>query len=295
MNNLSTAGPAIEANPERKGIKKGIYLIPTAFTTLNIGLGFYAIISSLRAFQYLAPNQPLLLATEVFDNASRAIGLAIICDALDGRLARMTKTTTEIGVQLDSIADVVTFGVAPAVMVYAWGYGSALAETHQLHKFGLIISFIYLMCGGFRLARFNVQASRPRVLAEGTAKLDKKNFVGLPIPAAAGLIAAIIHFAPAPLLTLPSRQAELYSGGMMALVACLSILMVSTLRYTSFKSISTEKASPRYLLIAIAVIGMLVWLYSHHVLLIIASIYVGHGIVSRLISFVRRPQAEAAV
>ncbi len=293
MSTEATSGvEPIAVNPERRGLKKGLYLIPTAFTTLNIGLGFYAIICSLRGFQFLAEHRQALLATDFFDNAARAIGLAIICDALDGRLARMTKTTTEIGVQLDSIADVVTFGVAPAVMVFAWGYGSALPETQQLHKFGLLISFVYLMCGGFRLARFNVQSTRPRVLAEGTAKLDKKNFVGLPIPAAAGLIAAIIHFAPAPLLLLPTTQAEFYSGAMMVLVACLSILMVSTLRYTSFKSVSTEKSSPRLLLIATALLVTFVWLYSRQTLLIVGGIYVAHGVFFRIVGFFRRPTAE---
>jgi CDP-diacylglycerol--serine O-phosphatidyltransferase len=276
-----------EANLERKGLKKGLYLIPSAFTTLNIGLGFYAIMSSLRAFQLLSDNRQAVLAADIFDNTAKAIGLAVICDALDGRLARMTKTTTEIGVQLDSIADIVTFGVAPAVMVYAWGYGSALAETHQLHKAGLLVSFVYLMCGGFRLARFNVQATRPRVLAEGTAKLDKKSFVGLPIPAAAGVIASIIHFAPAPLITYQASSMLYFSSVMMALVACLSILMVSTLRYTSFKSVSTERNSSRFSLIAIALLGMAVWLYSRQALLFLALCYAFHGIFFRVLSLFR--------
>jgi CDP-diacylglycerol--serine O-phosphatidyltransferase len=200
----------------------------------------------------------------------------------------MTKTTTEIGVQLDSIADVVTFGVAPAVMVYAWGYGSALTESHQLHKVGLLISFIYLMCGGFRLARFNVQATRPRVLVEGAAKLDKKNFVGLPIPAAAGLIAAIIHYTPTPLLSFSGGASEIYSGLMMALVAALSALMVSTIRYTSFKSAGHNQTSPRIMLLAIAALGMLVWLYSRPALLILAGAYVAHGLFFRVLSLFRR-------
>ena len=287
---LNADTPEAEApNPERRGLKKGLYLIPSTFTTLNIGLGFYAIMASLRAFQLLGDHHQIAQTAEYFDNAARAIGLAVVCDALDGRLARMTKTTTEIGVQLDSIADVVTFGVAPAVLVYAWGYGSAWAESQQLHKLGLMISFIYLMCGGFRLARFNVQASRPRVLAQGAAKLDKKNFVGLPIPAAAGLIAAIMHFAPAPLLTYTPAQAQLFSGVMMGIVAALSFLMVSTFRYTSFKSAGNNKVSPRLLLIAIAVLGMLIWLYSKPVLLILSGIYVVHGPLLRLLSFFRRP------
>jgi CDP-diacylglycerol--serine O-phosphatidyltransferase len=271
----------------RKGLKKGLYLIPSTFTTLNIGLGFYAIMAAFRAFQYLSQPGQEQIAAGYFDNAARAIGLAVVCDALDGRLARMTKTTTEIGVQLDSIADVVTFGVAPAVLAYAWGFGSAWGETHQLHKVGLFISFIYLMCGGFRLARFNVQASRPHILAVGAAKLDKKNFVGLPIPAAAGLIAAVIHFAPFPLLAYSPPEREVFSGLMMALVAILSFLMVSTFKYTSFKSVDSEKSNPRFLILGLAALGMLIWLYSRQVLLVLATGYVLHGLLFRLLSTVR--------
>jgi CDP-diacylglycerol---serine O-phosphatidyltransferase len=287
-----TTADQITAAP-RRGLKKGLYLIPSAFTTLNIGMGFYAIMATLRAFQLLSDAHQASLASEYFDNAARAIGLAVVFDALDGRLARMTKTTTEIGVQLDSIADVVTFGVAPAVMVYAWGYGSAWAESHQLYKLGLLISFLYLMCGGFRLARFNVQASRPHVLVEGAAKLDKKSFVGLPIPAAAGLIAAIIHFSPLPLLAYTPAQSGVYSSLMMALVATLSVLMVSTLRYTSFKSVGTQRVSPRLLIFAIAALGMLIWLYSRPVLLSVAGVYAFHGICFRLISLFRRSAPPA--
>src|SRR6185437_6161635 len=112
-----------------------------------------------------------------FDSAAVAIGWALLFDIVDGRIARMTKTTTEIGIQLDSIADVVTVGLAPAVLAYVWGYGASLSEVSDLHRLAWFLSFMYLMCGAFRLARFNVQASRPRVVAEGTARVDKKSFV----------------------------------------------------------------------------------------------------------------------
>ncbi|HEX8338802.1 MAG TPA: CDP-alcohol phosphatidyltransferase family protein, partial [Pyrinomonadaceae bacterium] len=117
---------------ERRGIKKGLYLLPSAFTAANIGMGYFAVMAALRGFQMLdgvALGQPLEgvtaqkveAATVHFDNAARAIGWAILFDTLDGRIARLTKTTTEIGIQFDSIADVLTFGIAPAVLVYAWG------------------------------------------------------------------------------------------------------------------------------------------------------------------------------
>ena len=178
-------------NPPRRGLKKGLYLVPSAFTAGNIGMGFLSVMESLRGFQLLAGVNPDLAGAGAhFDKAAIAIGFALLFDMVDGRIARLTKTTTEIGVQLDSIADVVTFGVAPAVLAFVWGYGSTLPEDTDLHRLAFFLSFMYLICGAFRLARFNVQASRPRVLAEGTIKVDKKSFVGLPIPVAGGLIAA---------------------------------------------------------------------------------------------------------
>ena len=129
---------------ERNGLKKGLYLIPSAFTAANIAMGFYAVMASLRGFQLigLGGAAELMRATNHFDNASKAICWAMLFDLLDGRIARLTKTTTEIGVQLDSIADVLTFGIAPAVLVYAWGYGSALPEGSDLHKLGFSLSFM---------------------------------------------------------------------------------------------------------------------------------------------------------
>ena len=221
-----------------------------------------------------------------FDEAAVAIGWAVLFDSLDGRIARMTKTTTEIGVQLDSIADVVTFGIAPTVLAYAWGYGSALSDGTNAHKIGWFISFMYLMCGGFRLARFNVQSTRPRILAEGTVKLDKKSFIGLPIPAAAAVIAAIIHYNPKPLVEYP--ESFLYSVLTMALVAALGMLMVSTIRYSSFKTAGTKQRSPRLLILAVAAIAMLIWLYSRYMLLILAVGYASHGILFRLLAVFRR-------
>jgi CDP-diacylglycerol--serine O-phosphatidyltransferase len=173
----------VEERPARRGLRKGLYLVPSAFTAGNIGMGFFSVMESLRGFQLLGNVNPDLAgAAAHFDKAAIAIGFALLFDMLDGRIARLTKTTTEIGVQLDSIADVVTFGLAPAVLAYVWGYGSTLPEGTDLHRFAFFLSFMYLICGAFRLARFNVQASRPRVLAEGTIKVDKNCFVDCPYP-----------------------------------------------------------------------------------------------------------------
>ena len=283
------------ANPPRRGVKKGVYLIPSLFTAANIGMGFFAVMASLRGFQLLGqPNPDVAWAAAHFDNAARAIGWAVLFDMLDGRIARLTKTTTEIGVQLDSIADVVTFGLAPAVLAYVWGYGASLVEGTPAHQFGWFISFMFLMCGGFRLARFNVQSSRPRILAEGTIKVDKKSFVGLPIPAAAGLIAGIVHFSPSPLVALGPERARPYSVLLILLMGVLSVMMVSTIRFSSFKTVGTKVRSMRIVILCLAV-GMLIFLYSQYVLLGIVIAYILHGLLARVIGVFWRRADEAKV
>lgn len=276
-------------NPERHGVKKGLYVIPSIFTAANIGMGFYAVMAAARGFQFVGTGaaQDLVHASTYLDNAAMAIGWAVLFDMLDGRIARMTKTTTEIGVQLDSIADVVTFGLAPAVLAYVWGYGASLQEGSDLHRLAWFLSFMYLMCGAFRLARFNVQSSRPRILAEGTIKVDKKSFVGLPIPVAGGLIAAIIHYNPLPLISYGSDRARLYSVLLMVLVGFLSVLMVSTLRFSSFKTVGTRRRSVRTIMSVVAV-GMLIFLYSRYVLLAIVSLYILQGLLSRVVGVFRK-------
>jgi len=294
-----TAQAELEAepkNPERRGLRKGVYLIPSVFTAANIGMGFYAVMAAARGFQVLGNGSDgdLVRAAFYLDNAAKAIGWAVLFDMLDGRLARMTKTTTEIGVQLDSIADVVTFGLAPAVLAYVWGYGATLKEGSDLHSLAWFLSFMYLMCGAFRLARFNVQSSRPRILAEGTIKMDKKSFVGLPIPVAGGLVAAIIHFAPTPIVKYGPERAEIYSLLLMALMGFLSVLMVSTLRFSSFKTIGTRSRGMRTIILAVGV-GMLIFLYSRYVLLGLVIGYILNGLLSRIFGmFRRRPELGEA-
>ncbi len=274
-----------------KGIKKGLYLIPTAFTAANIAMGFLAVLSSVRGFQIALSNPEQ--ASVYFDYAATAIGLAILFDTLDGRLARMTKTATELGVQLDSLADVLTFGIAPVVLLYSWGIGVTFQESTALHNLGVFCLFVYLMCGTLRLARFNIQATRPRVLKEGTPKVDKKNFVGLPIPPAAGLFAAIVHFVPYPLTFHGLGLARLYSIILLFMACGLGFLMVSTIRYTSFKNAGTGKRN-LYLILFLGIFGMLIWLYSHYVLLILAVAYVSHGIIWYLMNLLS-PSKRAAM
>ena len=276
-----------------KGLKKGLYLIPTAFTAANIAMGFLAVLSSVRGFQIIGSNPEQ--AAVYFTYAAQAVAWAIVFDTLDGRVARMTRTATEIGVQLDSLADVLTFGIAPIVLIYSWAIGATFDESNLLHNFGVFVLFMYLMCGAFRLARFNLQATRPRVLIEGTPKIDKKNFVGLPIPPAAGLLASIVYLHPLPLSIFEENLSNLYTISIIALLGILGFLMISTLRYTSFKTTGAGRRSG-YLILVIAALGMLVWLYSRYMLFAIALSYVLHGIIWYVLSFFRtRKQKEAVL
>ena len=258
-----------------KGFKKGLYVIPTAFTAANVAMGFLAVIYSIRAFQVVETNP--VHASGYLNYAAVAIGLAILFDTLDGRVARMTKTATEIGVQFDSLADVLTFGIAPIALMYSWAIGASFNENSTEYGLGVFLLFMYLMCGAFRLARFNLQSTRPRVLLAGTAKVDKKNFVGLPIPPAAGLLASIVHFAPMPLSSY-GADGRFYSRLIMILIAVLGVLMVCTIRYSSMKTVGTGRRN-LYLVLVIAAGGMLMWLYSNYVLLILSAAYVLHGVI----------------
>jgi CDP-diacylglycerol--serine O-phosphatidyltransferase len=278
-----------ENKPVHKGIKKGLYVIPTAFTAANVGMGFLAVIYSIRGFQVVSTDPAA--ASGYFNYAAVAIGLAILFDTLDGRVARMTRTATEIGVQFDSLADVLTFGIAPIALIFSWGIAAVYPENSSQYGFGVFLLFMYLMCGAFRLARFNLQSTRPRVLMEGTPKLDKKNFVGLPIPPAAGLMASIVHFAPMPLSSYGEGTAKFYCTLMMILIACLGVLMVSTLRYSSMKTVGTGRRN-LYLVLVIAAIGMFMWLYSQYVLLILSAAYVSHGVLWYVLSLLRHRPAK---
>jgi CDP-diacylglycerol--serine O-phosphatidyltransferase len=280
---------------ERRGLRKGLYVIPSAFTAANIGMGFYAVMGALRGFQLVegGTEPELERAAQLFDKSAQAIGWAVVFDALDGRIARMTKTTTEIGIQLDSLADVLTFGIAPAVLAYAWGYGAAFADGSKAHTLGWFLSFMFLICGAFRLARFNVQATRPRVLAEGVAKVDKKNFVGLPIPMAGGFIAALVHFAPLPLSDYGPDLSRLYGGLLMGAVALLSALMVSTVRYSSFKTLGARQRSTHLVILGVIATGMLIWLFSRYVLIALISVYILHGLLMRLYGVIRHRLSRA--
>jgi CDP-diacylglycerol--serine O-phosphatidyltransferase len=169
-------------------LQRGMYLLPSCFTEANIGLGYYAITQIIAAISGDAQTH--------LDWAAIAILFAIPFDAIDGRIARMTNTESEFGKELDSLADVITFGVAPSLLAYVWGLhflpDSINAQLHQhLSQAGAFICFLFLLCGASRLARFNISHdAQPR----NPGRADRKYFAGMPIPAGAGLLAATVHF-----------------------------------------------------------------------------------------------------
>lgn len=265
-----------EKKPPHRGLKKGLYVIPTLFTAANVAMGYLAVLWSIRGFN-LAEKDPTL-AGSYFNSAGLAIGLAILFDTVDGRIARATRTATEIGVQFDSLADVLTFGIAPVALVYAWAIGPTFTENTFGHNLGVFVLFMFLMCGAFRLARFNLQATRPVKLIEGATKVDKKAYVGLPIPPAGGLLAALVHYAPEPLSVYGDKPSHYYSYALFALIGALAVLMISTIRYTSLKTKGSNRQG-FFLVLGIAAAGMGIYFYSQYALLAIAAGYIIHGIV----------------
>lgn len=273
--------------PQRRGIRRGIYIVPSAFTIGNVLCGFYAIVNSIHAYRDLGD---VGRSSSLLNNAALAIGFAWLLDGLDGRIARMTNATSDFGVELDSIADVITFGIAPAILAYTWCYGS----TPGLERLAWGVSFFFVVCGALRLARFNVMARAPRFASGASPKLDKRYFVGLPIPAAAGLIAAITHFIPQPIATYDFDYGRMLSWGGIVLVSTLAVLMVSNVRYASFKDVGLSSNKPFVTLPLLTVLLAGIWFYSRWVLLALSLGYVLHGPVLKFWNMAGRMRSQAA-
>ncbi|MGH9496582.1 MAG: CDP-diacylglycerol--serine O-phosphatidyltransferase [Candidatus Sulfotelmatobacter sp.] len=265
------------ARPRRR-LSKGMYILPSLFTTANMALGFYAILEVMHAsaidFWHL-------------DNAAKAIGFAVLFDGLDGRIARMTGTSSDFGRELDSLADVITFGVAPAMLAWTWGFNLmppimlSQGQWHiKLQQLGAIASFLFLIAGASRLARFNItnnaQPSNP-------GRPGKKYFVGMPIPAGAGVIAAVVHFESG------EPVAAVYTAlAWSAMVTTVGYLMVSTWRFYSFKDIDFRSRHPFRLIVLLAGIFALIFFFSKQMLFAIALLYMVSGVFWRLQWIFRR-------
>jgi CDP-diacylglycerol--serine O-phosphatidyltransferase len=239
------------ARPRR--FRRGASILPSLFTTGNLFLGFWAIVRTLHG-QY-AEAAPLIF-------------WAILLDVLDGRIARMTGTTSEFGAELDSLADVVSFGVAPALLAYSWGFAT-------LPRVGWLVAFLFVVCGALRLARFNVQKT----------VVDGRHFVGLPIPAAAAPVAALVNVSPMPV------DDKVYAVVWLSLMIVLSFLMVSTFRYWSFKKVDLKTRRSYVNVVGIAVLLVVFNMHPDWALLALATFFWLSGPLAYMIGLVfrRRP------
>jgi CDP-diacylglycerol--serine O-phosphatidyltransferase len=221
-----------------------------------------------------------------FDNAAKAIGFAVLFDGLDGRIARMTNTTSDFGRELDSLADVITFGIAPALLAWAWGFQQISIEISSqdmatlLPRLGAVASFLFLIAGASRLARFNI-SSNPQPSNPG--RPGRKYFVGMPIPAGAGVIAAAVHFQHGE--PLPWWGTSLT---WLVVIVLTAYLMVSTWRFYSFKDINLRARQPFRLIVIFGLLLSGILLFSGPVLLFIAMTYMFSGIFWRLHWIFRR-------
>lgn len=272
------------SSPDRRP-RKAVYALPALFTAGNLFLGFWAIV---KAFQgALAVGETGNFAQNAqLEIAALFIGVAVFLDGLDGRIARLTNTVSEFGRELDSLADVITFGVAPAVL--AWTFGFQFVDRtaidpqilDHVHRAGYFAVFLFVLCGASRLARFNIQTNP---VPRNPGRPGRKYFVGLPIPAAAGMVAAIIYaLEGAPI------RAWLVSIVWLGFLVALSLLMVSTWRYRSFKDFNLLSPRSPLSVVALGSLIYLIWNYSQPVLLGMAICYVGSGIVIRVGGVLKR-------
>ena len=260
---------AEEARPRRRP-NRGMYVLPSLFTAGNIAAGYYAITQSI---------QGSVAEPAYFDRAALAIGFAILFDGVDGRVARMTQTTSDFGKELDSMADVITFGVAPSILAYIWGFRMLPVSAHpifrdQIIHFGVFICFVFLICGASRLARFNSSVNpQPR----NPGRADRKYFVGMPIPAGAGVLAAVVHcFNGSPIYNPWIALVWLF------LILFTGFLMVSAWRFWSGKELNLGSRHPFQLVAVLALFGAVVVRFSEYALLVIALGYLVSGVLARL-------------
>ncbi|HEX9079643.1 MAG TPA: CDP-diacylglycerol--serine O-phosphatidyltransferase [Desulfuromonadaceae bacterium] len=241
-----------------ESIKRGIYILPNLLTTGSLFAGFYSMVASMNGN---------------FGTAALWIFASAIFDGLDGKVARLTGTTSKFGVEYDSLADLVAFGVTPALMVYAWA-------LKPFGRVGWLAAFLFVACGALRLARFNVQVNT----------VESKRFVGLPIPAAASMVASTVllfqHFG------WPSSFKRL---AIITLIYLLAFLMVSSFRYYSFKDPELIKRQPFGFLVLAIVLLIVVAAEPVVMVFSIMLIYVLSGPVAFVLTWPRRRRLEKAV
>jgi CDP-diacylglycerol--serine O-phosphatidyltransferase len=241
--------------PQR--FKRGVFLLPSLFTVANLFCGYASVIHSTRGD---------------FDTAALLIGVAMVLDTLDGFFARLTNSSTDFGIQLDSLADVVSFGLAPAILAFTWG-------LWPLKRLGWAAGFVYVTAAAMRLARFNIQTS---------AVTDKRYFVGMPSPAAAGVIAATVYLFP---YGPQDRQTALAA---LVMVVVPALLMVSTIRFRSVKAIDVGWQRSYLALFILAVALALIASHPRIALVALAYTYTLAALVMWAIHRLRKRPAETA-
>jgi CDP-diacylglycerol--serine O-phosphatidyltransferase len=239
---------------EERRARRGIYLLPSMLTMANMFCGYACIVYSMRG---------------EFAIAAPFIGYAIVLDMLDGRVARMTGTSSAFGVEFDSLADVISFGVAPAILSFRWG-------LEPLGRIGWAAGFLFVAAAAVRLARFNIQAGAQ----------DKRYFVGLPSPAAAGVLTATVFAYPAGL------HLPLHAVPVLAVVIVPALLMVSTIRFRSFKSIELQPRRNYAVLMLVALALALVMASPEFALAAIAYSYLASAFVGLAWHRLRRRQHD---
>ncbi len=235
----------------RQRLRRGVYLLPSLMTMGNMFCGYACVVYAARG---------------EFETAAPFIGFAIVLDMLDGRIARLTGTTSEFGVQFDSLADIISFGIAPAILAFSWGLG-------PLGRLGWAAGFLFVAAAAMRLARFNIQA------ASGG---DKRYFVGMPSPAAAAIPAATVYAYPWGLYDYRAALPAL------AMVLLPALLMVSTIRFRSFKQIDLHVRRSYTILIVIAAALVLITTHPRFVLVAMAYVYLASPFVGMAIARVQQ-------
>jgi len=269
MNHLPPEEARIRAKAR---MRRGMFLLPSLFTAGNIGAGYFAITQTIDAL-----NSSIEAHTHL-DWAAIAILLAIPFDALDGRIARMTNTTSDFGRELDSLADVITFGVAPSLLAMIWGFHFLPDSVNpmlrqRLVQAGVFFCFLFLIGGASRLARFNIS---PDAQPRNPGRPGRKYFVGMPIPAAAGLLAATVHF-------FGGYPVEAWWVAIVwvCVVGLSGFLMVSTWRFWSAKEINFSRSHPFQLWFLLAIVLYVIVKFSSGVLFFAALVYMFSGIWAR--------------
>jgi CDP-diacylglycerol--serine O-phosphatidyltransferase len=242
-------------NKKRRERRRGIYVLPNLVTTASLFCGFYAVIAAIQGD---------------FFRAALSVLIAAVLDGLDGRIARITRTTSAFGIQYDSLSDLIAFGLAPAVLVFLWA-------LRPFNRFGWVAAFLYVVCGALRLARFNVQAGQG----------GNQYFVGLPIPAAASIVAATILF----IYQVGGTGSTGYLV-ILIMIYVLSFLMVSNIPYPSFKGLKLAERRSFNFLVAAVLIFVLVALEPFIMLAVGILGYVLSGPILALYKLKKHPTPE---